>query len=69
MDRRQRFDARDALSASLGDLSDRKQAAIVCRYYEDLPDARIAEILGADQHREVADLPRLDVYEEEIHRD
>ncbi len=64
------FDARDALWASLGNLSDRQRAAIVLRYYEDLPDARIAEILGCRIGTVKSLVSRgLDVLREEIHRD
>jgi RNA polymerase sigma-70 factor (sigma-E family) len=36
---------RDELWAALGRLPQRQRAAIVLRYYEDLPEARIAELL------------------------
>jgi RNA polymerase sigma factor (sigma-70 family) len=36
----------DELWDALGTLNERQRAAIVLRFYEDLPDARIAEILG-----------------------
>jgi RNA polymerase sigma-70 factor (sigma-E family) len=32
--------------AALGELSPRQRAVVVLAYYEDLPDARIAEVLG-----------------------
>jgi RNA polymerase sigma-70 factor (sigma-E family) len=41
-----RHDERDALWRALRRLGPRQRAIIVLRYYEDLPDARIAEILG-----------------------
>jgi RNA polymerase sigma factor, sigma-70 family len=37
---------RDALWRALGALSTRQRAVLVLRFYEDLPDARIAEWLG-----------------------
>lgn len=37
---------RDALWRALGALSARQRAVLVLRFYEDLPDARIAEWLG-----------------------
>ncbi|MGA8112193.1 MAG: SigE family RNA polymerase sigma factor [Actinocatenispora sp.] len=37
---------RDALWRQVRDLSDRQRAVVVLRYYEDLDDATIAEILG-----------------------
>jgi RNA polymerase sigma-70 factor (sigma-E family) len=37
---------RHEMWARLGQLAPRQRAAIVLRYYEDLPDAEIAEILG-----------------------
>ena len=36
----------DELWDALGRLDDRRRAAIVLRYYEDLPDAEIASVLG-----------------------
>jgi RNA polymerase sigma-70 factor (sigma-E family) len=64
------FDARDALWAALGSLSDRQRAAIVLRYYEDLPDARIAEILGCRVGTVKSLVSRgLEALREEIHRD
>jgi RNA polymerase sigma-70 factor (sigma-E family) len=64
------FDARDALWAALGSLSDRQRAAIVLRYYEDLPDARIAEILGCRVGTVKSLVSRgLDALREDIHRD
>lgn len=39
-------DERDALWRALGDLSPRQRAAVVLRFYEDLSERRIAEILG-----------------------
>jgi RNA polymerase sigma-70 factor (sigma-E family) len=64
------FDARDALWSALGTLSDRQRAAIVLRYYEDLPDARIAEVLGCRIGTVKSLVSRgLDALREEIHRD
>jgi RNA polymerase sigma-70 factor (sigma-E family) len=64
------FEARDALWAALGSLSDRQRAAIVLRYYEDLPDARIAEILGCRVGTVKSLVSRgLEALREEIHRD
>jgi RNA polymerase sigma-70 factor (sigma-E family) len=64
------FDARDALWGALGTLSDRQRAAIVLRYYEDLPDARIAEVLGCRVGTVKSLVSRgLDALREEIHRD
>lgn len=37
---------RDALWQALGGLSSRQRAVLVLRYYEQLPDAQIAELLG-----------------------
>jgi RNA polymerase sigma-70 factor (sigma-E family) len=37
---------REALKARLADLPQRQRAAIVLRYYEDLPDGEIAAVLG-----------------------
>ena len=37
---------RDRLWAALGALSARQRSAVVLRYYEDLPDEEIAELLG-----------------------
>jgi RNA polymerase sigma-70 factor (sigma-E family) len=37
---------RDALLAELGKLPRRQRAVLVLRYYEDLPDREIAEVLG-----------------------
>ncbi|GAA1933755.1 sigma-70 family RNA polymerase sigma factor [Nocardioides marmoribigeumensis] len=37
---------RDAIWRALAALSDRQRAAVVLRYYEDLPDERIGEVLG-----------------------
>ncbi len=37
---------RDAIWRALAGLSDRQRAAVVLRYYEDLPDERIGEVLG-----------------------
>jgi RNA polymerase sigma-70 factor (sigma-E family) len=37
---------RDALLAELGKLPRRQRAVLVLRYYEDLPDSEIAEVLG-----------------------
>lgn len=39
-------DARDALRACLAALPARQRAVIVLRYFEDLPDPAIAEVLG-----------------------
>jgi RNA polymerase sigma-70 factor (sigma-E family) len=64
------FEARDALWAALGSLSDRQRAAIVLRYYEDLPDARIAEILGCRVGTVKSLVSRgLEALREDIHRD
>jgi RNA polymerase sigma-70 factor (sigma-E family) len=38
--------ARDELWSRLAQLSSRQRAALVLRYYEDLPDAEIAEVMG-----------------------
>ena len=38
-----------AVFAALRELGDRERAAIVLRYYEDLPDQRIAEALGCSR--------------------
>jgi len=40
---------RDRIWTMLGTLPRRQRAAVVLRYYEDLPDAEIAEILGCAQ--------------------
>jgi RNA polymerase sigma factor (sigma-70 family) len=37
---------RDAIWRALEKLSERQRAAVVLRYYEDLPDERIGEVLG-----------------------
>ncbi len=37
---------RDLIWRALDGLSDRQRAAVVLRYYEDLPDERIGEVLG-----------------------
>ena len=40
---------RDAIWLALGRLPARQRAVLVLRYYEDLPDARIAELIGAKE--------------------
>jgi RNA polymerase sigma-70 factor (sigma-E family) len=40
------FDERDAMWQALAELPPRQRAVLVLRYYEDLPEADIAEILG-----------------------
>lgn len=41
-----RFADRDEMWARLGTLADRQRAALVLRFYEDLPDVEIAAVLG-----------------------
>ncbi|MBP2330760.1 RNA polymerase sigma-70 factor (sigma-E family) [Kibdelosporangium banguiense] len=41
-----RYDERDALLADVAALPKRQRAALVLRYYSDLPDEEIAEIMG-----------------------
>lgn len=41
-----RLDEDDGLWAELGELPPKQRAVLVLRYYEDLPDAEIARILG-----------------------
>jgi RNA polymerase sigma factor (sigma-70 family) len=40
---------RDALWRAMAELPPRQRAVLVLRYYEDLPDAEIAELIGARQ--------------------
>jgi len=40
---------RQALWAALGSLNERQRTVLVLRYYEDLPDAEIADLIGAKQ--------------------
>jgi RNA polymerase sigma factor (sigma-70 family) len=37
---------RSRLEAALAQLSPRQRAAVVLRYYQDLPDRQVAEVLG-----------------------
>lgn len=41
--------AADEMWDALGELTDRQRIAIVLRFYEDMPDHRIAEVLGCRQ--------------------
>jgi len=43
------FDDRDLLSRELRELPRQQRAVLVLRYYEDLPDAEIARVLGCSQ--------------------
>jgi RNA polymerase sigma factor (sigma-70 family) len=59
-------DAPDELRAALAALPARQRAAIVLRYYEDLPEAEIADLLGCSVtavksllHRAVNDLRKV----------
>ena len=45
-DHAQEYSERDALLGELGKLPRRQRAVLVLRYYEDRPDAEIAELLG-----------------------
>lgn len=45
-DHTRRSELHDALSRALGRLPERQRAAVVLRYYEDLPEAEIAAALG-----------------------
>lgn len=45
-DRTAAWDERDALLRLIGTLPPRQRAAIALRYYEDLPDEQIADLLG-----------------------
>jgi RNA polymerase sigma-70 factor (sigma-E family) len=45
-DHAQEYSERDALLSELGKLPRRQRAVLVLRYYEDRPDAEIAELLG-----------------------
>lgn len=40
---------RDVMWRALGSLPARQRAVLVLRFYEDLPDARIAEVIGAKE--------------------
>ena len=47
--RTEQTEDRAALFAALRTLSDRERAAVVLRYYEDLPDDQIAQVLGCSR--------------------
>jgi RNA polymerase sigma factor (sigma-70 family) len=45
----QPYDDRQALWAALAQLPRKQRAALVLRYYEDLPDAEVARVLGCSE--------------------